>query len=152
MKTHLSKLFTSFITAALLVFGATAVAHEGEDHGAGDKVKGTIKSLSDKALVITTTEGKDVTLDVMEMTKFERGGKATTAADVSVGEKVVVTAMKGDSGAHAMLVKLGKKVAAKSAPMGAMDMKSTANGGHAGTKTHHTGSDAGMPHHRDPKK
>lgn len=115
MKTHLPKLFASFTAAALLVFGATAFAHEGHDHGAGDKVKGTIKSLTDKAMVITTTEGKDVTLDVMEMTKFERSGKATTAADVSVGEKVVVTAMKGGaSGAHAMLVKLGKKSGAKS--------------------------------------
>lgn len=116
MTTTLSKLLASLIASLGLLIAGAALAHEGHEHGSGDKVKGTIKALTDKTLVITTTDGKDVTLDVMEMTKFERSGKATTAADVAVGEKAVVTSMKGGpSGAHAMLVKLGAKAAAKGA-------------------------------------
>lgn len=116
MKTDLSKMLTAFAAVAALVLGATAFAHEGHDHGdgGGEKVKGTVKSLTDKTMVVTTGDGKDITLDVMDMTKFERSGKATTAADVAVGEKVIVTAMKGGtSGAHAMIVKVGKKAKAK---------------------------------------
>lgn len=116
MKTELSKLLSAFAAVAALLLGATAFAHEDHDHGdsGGEKVKGTVKSLTDKTMVVTRTDGKDVTLDVMDMTKFERSGKATTAADVAVGEKVIVTAMKGGtSGAHAMIVKLGKKTKAK---------------------------------------
>ena len=132
MKTQLSAISNGIValtSAALLVFGASALAHEGHDHGSGEeKVKGTIKSLTDKSMVITSTDGKDITLDVMDMTKFERNGKPTTAADVSVGEKAVVTTMKeGESSAHAMLVKLGKKPRTK----GQGTTKSTADGGAA---------------------
>lgn len=103
--------------AVTALFGAVASAHEGHDHAAPQSIKGTVKAVSDKALTLTTLDGKEVTLAVVADTKVLRGKQASTAADIQVGEKAVVDPMgSAEAGdLHAMSIKLGKKPASKGA-------------------------------------
>ena len=85
--------------AAALVFSFGAFAH-----GAGEHLKGAVKSIDEKTLVITTAAGEQ-TVALDKDTKFEKAGKAASAKELEVGARVVVHAKKTDRGSVAALVK-----------------------------------------------
>lgn len=93
---------------ATLLYGPAAFAHGDEQH-----VMGTVKAIDEKSITVTTTGKKDVAVQLDPSTKFEKGGAAAKAADIAVGDRVVVHSRKGESGAVAALVKVGAAAAGK---------------------------------------
>jgi hypothetical protein len=65
-----------------------ALAHEGHDH----KVMGVVTMAAADHVMVKTTDGKDVTIQVTRATKVTRDKQAMKAQDIKVGSRVVVTA------------------------------------------------------------
>jgi hypothetical protein len=108
MKTSHSKLPTIGVWlafAALLVAPTAVVAHEGHHHEA----MGTVKMVHEDHLMLTTTDGAEKIFVLSETTKYLRGGKAATRADVAAGERAVVMYEAKDGADHALEVKLAEK-------------------------------------------
>ena len=83
------------LTEALLAFftlatmsGAAVLAHDGHDH----KVMGTITMAMADHVMLKTTDGKDVTIQVTKDTKVTRNRQPMKVEDIAVGTRVVVTA------------------------------------------------------------
>lgn len=95
------------LVAALAIPGS-ALAHEGHAH----KVMGTVSTLHENHLEVTTTDGKTSTITLNEKTKILRGKAKVKIDDIKPGERVVVTATetKGKDGKATMIateVRLG---------------------------------------------
>ena len=91
---------------------ALALAHGGHEH-----LKGTLKVVTQTSLTVTTNEGKDVQLALLESTRVEKAGKPAARTELQVGRRVVVQTMEGDKGSmHAMLIKIADKTPAGTAP------------------------------------
>ena len=97
--------FTLFFIAALAT-ASGAMAHGGQEH-----VMGTVKALDDKSIVLTTKGGKEVAIKLDAGTKYDNGTTAAKAADVKVGDRVVVHAKKALDVLTAVLIKVGKGAA-----------------------------------------
>lgn len=107
MRTHLHRprLMSLAVLAFALLTPALALAH-GKD---GVHVMGTVKEVKQDALVLETTDKKQVDVMTDSSTRYEKSGVAATASDLKAGERVVVHGMKmGDGQVHAQLVKFGK--------------------------------------------
>lgn len=102
----LALVFTCVLSMVLPV--PVAFAHGGQEH-----VMGTVKAIDDASITVTTKAKKDVSVQLEASTKFEKGGAAVTAKDISVGDRVVVHSKKGGSGPTAVLVKVGASSAGK---------------------------------------
>ncbi len=76
---------------ALLVAGPL-LAHEGHGH----KVMGTVAAVDAKHIEVTAKDEHKTTILLNGETKFLRGKSETTAGDVKVGERVVITAVEKD--------------------------------------------------------
>ena len=76
--------FTVFATAAPL-------AHPGHDH----KLMGTVTAIDGNKVSIKTTEGKDVTFQVVPTTSFKRGKQKGAQTELKVGLRVVVNVGDG---------------------------------------------------------
>src|SRR2546428_7685727 len=74
---------------AFLVAGPV-LAHEGHDH----KIMGTVAAIDAKHIDVTTQDEHKTTIWLDGETKILRGKSQTTAGDVKVGERVVVTAIE----------------------------------------------------------
>lgn len=83
------------VIAAILVVGtATMVrAHEGHEH----KIMGTVTMVHENHLELKSTEGKSVAVTVTDKTKILRGTEAAALGSLTVGERVVVTAVETKS-------------------------------------------------------
>lgn len=85
-------------TATAIVFLVTAspiFAHEGGSHGS---VKGTVRSMGDREIVIRTTDGKERTIVLDDDTEcVDRQGDAS-CSDVKAGDRVVVSTRAGEEG------------------------------------------------------
>jgi len=82
------RLHRLIVTSVLsLVIAASAFAHGGHNH----QFLGTVKMLHENHLVVTTTENKEVTFTLTEKTKFSKGSKAATKADLAEGVRVSVS-------------------------------------------------------------
>ena len=86
----------SLVTVALLLIAVSAFAHAGHQH----HLLGTVKSLSGETLVITTVEGKDVTVTLTNATAYERGSRE----DLTDGRRVSVEV---DNANRALKIKIG---------------------------------------------
>jgi len=86
-----------------LVLAPLAYAHEGHVH----KVMGTVAVLHENHLEVKATDGKTATITLNDKTKVLRGKTVTTAAEIEVGERVVVTATqtKGKDGKTSLIAK-----------------------------------------------
>jgi type 1 fimbria pilin len=83
-----------FLLAALAftVFASAApLAHPGHEH----KLMGTITAINGNKVSIKTTEGKDVTFQVVPTTDFKRGKQKGAQSELKVGLRVVVTVGDG---------------------------------------------------------
>ncbi len=79
------------LVLATLLLGAPATAHEGGAHSMG-----TVKEITGDRIVLTTREGKDVSIPLVAGTRILKGDRTVTPADVHPGERAVVhSAMHG---------------------------------------------------------
>jgi len=69
--------------------GSIVLAHDGHDH----KVMGTITMAMADHVMLKTTEGENVTIQVTKDTKVLKDKQAMKAQDIKVGTRVVVTAI-----------------------------------------------------------
>ncbi len=74
------------ILALSLLVPAVPVAHPGHDH----KLMGTITSIDKNKVVVKTTEGKDMTFEVIPTTTFKKGKAKGAQAELKAGMRVVV--------------------------------------------------------------
>jgi hypothetical protein len=72
--------------ALSLLIPAVPMAHPGHDH----KLMGTITSIDKNKVLVKTTEGKDMTFEIIPTTSFKRGKAKGAAADLKAGMRVVV--------------------------------------------------------------
>ncbi len=66
-------------------------AHEGHDH----RIMGTVVTVQANQLEVKATDGKTSTITVTDKTKVIHGKMAMKAADIKIGDRVVVTATGG---------------------------------------------------------
>ena len=93
-------LAVSLVAAA----GVFAYAHGGHDH-----VMGTVKAVDAKArtVEVETRDGKRVTVQLDDKTKYLRGSAEAKAADVVAGVRVVIEAAAVDGKQVAREIRLG---------------------------------------------
>lgn len=93
------------IALLLLVAGALAAtaayAHGGKSH----RLMGTVKSLHEDHLTVTTTAGKEATVNLTADTKYERDGKPADRSALAEGVRVSVHLDESDK--NAVQVKIG---------------------------------------------
>ena len=92
----LALLFVSLLGAA------TAFAHGGHQH----QFLGTVKSLTDAELVITTTAGKDAEFVMTSTTAVTREGAPVARTELTSGRRVAVYV--ANDGKTAVSVRVGK--------------------------------------------
>jgi hypothetical protein len=85
------KQFLLAVLALSLLVPAIPMAHPGHDH----KLMGTISSIDKNKVVMKTTEGKDMTFEVLPTTAFKKGTQKGTQADLKAGMRVVVNVGDG---------------------------------------------------------
>jgi hypothetical protein len=92
-------------TIALLVaaIATAALAHAGHIHN----YLGTVKSVDDSRLVITTTESKDVSFVLTPATTYSREGKSASKSDLRSGVRVAVRV--AEDGKTVTSIKFGAK-------------------------------------------
>src|SRR5262245_5287707 len=79
------------VLALSLLIPAVPMAHPGHEH----KLMGTISSIDKNKIVLKTTEGKDVTFEVVPTTTYKAGAKRGSQADLKAGMRVVVRVGEG---------------------------------------------------------
>ena len=103
----------SLTVVILLVVAATIptqlLAHGGHEH----KVMGTVTAVDASQLEVTTTDGKKATILLSEETKYLRGKSSVAAADIKIGERIVVTLIETDGKQTAKEVRLPNAVEGK---------------------------------------
>lgn len=94
------------ILCVVALAGVTALAH-GKD---AVHLKGRIHALTPTTIEVMPLEGERVLIGLEATTRFERGDAAIAAADLQVGEKVVVHAVRQQAGPpRALLVKVAAR-------------------------------------------
>jgi hypothetical protein len=80
------KKFLFAVLALSLLVPALPMAHPGHEH----KTMGTVTSVEKAKLAVKTTEGKDVTFEILPTTSFKRGKDRGMQTDLKAGMRVVV--------------------------------------------------------------
>ena len=96
MKKVLATLFT------LVLIVSSAYAHNGMEH-----VMGTVASVTDNSITVTTTDGKTQTVTATADTKYTKMDAAIALKDIKVGDHVVIHATKKDGKLLAATVQVG---------------------------------------------
>lgn len=91
-----------FLALALFLVTATAFAHGGHQH----QFLGTVKTLTNAQLVITTTAGKDAEFVMTNTTAVTRDGAPVARTELTSGRRVAVYV--ANDGKTAVSVKVGK--------------------------------------------
>lgn len=71
-----------------LVCATTVLAH-----GGNTDIMGTVTSVSAEQVIVKDREGKSVTVRVTKDTKYRKGDAPGAAADLKVGDRVVIEAV-----------------------------------------------------------
>lgn len=79
------------VLALSLLAPGIPLAHPGHDH----KLMGTVTSVDKNKVVMKTTEGKDMTFQILPTTTFKRGSQKGSQADLKAGMRVVVNVGDG---------------------------------------------------------
>jgi hypothetical protein len=77
--------------AVALAVPAAVAAHPGHDH----KIMGTIAVVDGNHVVVKTTEGKEMSFQVVPTTLFKKGKAKGSQSDLKVGLRVVVNIGEG---------------------------------------------------------
>src|SRR6266702_2104886 len=96
----MKKLLATLFTLVLMV--SSAYAHNGMEH-----VMGTVASITDNSITVTTTAGKSQTVTTTADTKYSKMDAAITLNDIKVGDQVVIHAAKKDNKLIAATVQVG---------------------------------------------
>jgi hypothetical protein len=96
MKKILATLF------ALVLMVSSAYAHNGMEH-----VMGTVASITDDSITVTTKDGKAQTVAATGETKYSKMDAAIALKDIKVGDHVVIHATKKDNKLIAATVQVG---------------------------------------------
>ncbi len=91
------------LSALVSVSGTSLLAHAGHDH----KVTGTVTMAAADHVMVKTTEGKDVTIQLTKATKVTRGKETMKAEDIKIGTRVVITASSEKDEMKAKLIQVG---------------------------------------------
>lgn len=89
------------LLAATFAAGTAAFAHGGKSH----RLMGTVKALHENHLTVTTTDGKEATVNLTADTKYERDGKTVDRSALTAGTRVSIHLDEGDK--TALEVKIG---------------------------------------------
>lgn len=71
-------------------------------HG-GDRLMGTVKAIDGDTLLVTSTDGHEVSVRITAETKISKGKEPGTLADIEVGGRLVVQLAKDGSAAEIRL-------------------------------------------------
>jgi hypothetical protein len=96
MKKLLATLFTVVLTVS------SAYAHNGLEH-----VMGTVASITDNSITVTTTDGKTQTVTATSDTKYSKMDAVVALKDIKVGDHVVIHATKKDNKLIVATVQVG---------------------------------------------
>jgi len=89
---------------AAVAVPAVVLAHEGH----ADHVMGTVDAVSATNIDVKDSAGKVVSCQLTAETKYRRGEAPVTAADIKVGERVMVETAEKDGTMIAKVVRLAK--------------------------------------------
>ena len=92
--------------AIILITVASAVAHE-------HKVMGTVTMVGPDHLMMKTTTGKDVTVNVNKDTKITKAKTTVKLDAVKEGTRIVVTTASDETPYSAMVIQVGATPSAK---------------------------------------
>jgi Domain of unknown function (DUF5666) len=93
---------------ALAITPMLALAHGGLEH-----VHGTIASISDQSVTVTTTAGKTVVVLLDAQTSYAKAEQAIQKSDLKVGDRVVIHAAEKGTTLTARTVEVGTPVSKK---------------------------------------
>ena len=96
----MKKLLATFFTLVLVV--SSAYAHNGMEH-----VMGTVASITDNSITVTTTDGKTQTVTTTADTKYSKVDAVIALKDIKVGDHVVIHATKKNDKLIAATVQVG---------------------------------------------
>jgi hypothetical protein len=96
MKKRLATLFT------LVLMVSSAYAHNGMEH-----VMGTVASITDNSITVTTTDEKTQTVTTTADTKYSKMDATISLKDIKVGDHVVIHASKKNDKLIAATVQVG---------------------------------------------
>jgi hypothetical protein len=96
----MKRLLALLVTLGILA--GVAYAHNGMIH-----VMGTVASITDTSITVTTTDGKSQTVALTSDTKYARMDTAIAIKDITVGDHVVIHATKKGNQLTAATVKVG---------------------------------------------
>jgi hypothetical protein len=96
----MKKILATLFTLVLMV--SSAYAHNGLEH-----VMGTVASVTDNSITVTTTDGKTQTVATTADTKYSKMDMAIALKDLKVGDHVVIHATKKDGKLLAATVQVG---------------------------------------------
>lgn len=99
----------SLLSLALALALAVAATPAALAHGGHDHVMGTVKAVDPKArtLEVETKDGRRVTVQIDDKTKYLRGEAAAQESDLLAGVRVVIDAATVDGKQVAKEIKLG---------------------------------------------
>ena len=96
----MKKLLATLFTLVLMV--SSAYAHNGMEH-----VMGTVASITDNSITVTTTDGKTATATATADTKYSKMDAVVSLKDIKVGDHVVIHASKKNDKLIAATVQVG---------------------------------------------
>ena len=96
----MKKLIATFFTIVFMV--SSAYAHNGMEHAMG-----SVASITDNSITVTTTDGKSQTVTTTADTKYTKMDAAIALKDIKVGDHVVIHATKKEGKLIAATVQVG---------------------------------------------
>lgn len=93
----------SMLLLALSFTVGGALAHGGKTH----KLLGTVKSLQEERLTVTTPDGHEQTVELTADTAYEKDGKPAEREDVTAGTRVAIELDESDT--RAVKLKIGAR-------------------------------------------
>ena len=129
------KILILLLVAAFVA--GSAFAHGGKSH----QLLGTVKALHENHLVVTATDGHEVTVALTAKTQYEKDKKPAKRSDLTAGVRVSIQLSEDDK--NAVKVKIGAAAAQAVDPVCGMkvDSKTAPTSTHAG-KTYYFCSSA----------
>ena len=82
-------------------------------HGGLEHIHGTIASISDQSVTVSTTTGKTVEVLLDAQTTYAKAEKAIQKSDLKVGDRVVIHAAEKGTTLTARTVEVGTPVSKK---------------------------------------
>jgi hypothetical protein len=105
-----SMLARAGVLGAAFAFAAPVWAHEGHTH----KAMGTVAVVDASRIDVKSSDGKVDSIAITPATKFKKGSKAATSADVMANEKVVVKYTESKGEKTASEIEVGSSSSSKS--------------------------------------